>query len=229
MKLLFLVGLALQAAPDSQCSVDAGFLGPAADESIAIATATGRTEWVAPAILLGSAPLDDPYVPVLGYELVVTQATPSSPIRPGTWRILAPRDTVIAVPWSLNPECEVTRFSRDEWVPAGGELVIRVDGVRLHERRRVVDVVGSMNGFPYSTHTPPGLRTSSDRATWLSTTDFFHLLSTAPTRDSELSPAEQLRGLENTYRGGPMYLIDRFPGPQMLEWARRWARAGNGS
>ncbi len=229
MELLVLAGLFLQSATIPQCSPGAGFHGAAPGESIAVATATGRTEWVSTssAPLLSATSLLDPNAQVLGYELVIDQATPSTPMRLGTWGILVPRDTVIAVPWTLNSNCEVTPIRSEEWVPAGHEVVIRVDAVRLDGGRRVVDIFGPMNGFPYSTHTPPELQTPIDRSTWLSASDFFRILLSAPRPGSEQGPEAQLRTLENAYRGGPMYLLDRFPGPQMLEWARTWARTGN--
>jgi hypothetical protein len=69
----------------------------------------------------------------------------------------------------------------------------------------------------------------ADVSTWISAFDYFRLIAAAPRPGSAAPRAEQLRRLEDAYRGGPTYLLERFPGPQVLEAVRRWSRGLSGN
>jgi len=234
---MFLVLAALVASPVQECSVDDAFSGPAAGESIALATATGRSLLVSasPSPLtrdlasrtFTTPPSVDLDTPVRAYELVIRIASAPEPGGMGTAGVLVPADTVLAVPWALDAECAATRFQDETWVTEGTEVVVRADYVRLHEGRRVIDVIGPLNGYPHATSLPSELGSVTSSADWLSPSDLYFLLTSAPDPTSGAPRRDQLRRFENHYRGGSPDLLRRFPGPEMLEWARRWASNGN--
>jgi len=211
------------------CSLGSSFEGPKPGESIAVAVSTGR-----------SVPLSAPAAPldmfgtvaqseVRAYELVIRFATWSDLNRPSSWGLLAPGDTVLAVPWKLDDACHAVPFDASPWVPAGAKIVVRADAARVHEGRRVLDIIQPLNGFPYLTYLPADLERpeTTDVSRWISPADYFLLISAAPRPGSSASRAEQLRRLEEAYRRGPTYLLERFPGPQILKAVREWARGGD--
>ena len=211
------------------CPPGRAFEGPEGGESVALAVSTGR-----------SVPVSVPLAPldvfggvtqrkVLAYELVVRLATWPDPNRPESWGLLAAGDTVLAVPWGVSSLCQAIPFDESSWIPAGGEVVVRANATRLVSGRRVLDIIEPLNGFPYLPYLPDDVDApkSADPATWISAFDYFRLISAAPRPGSNAPRAEQLRRLEEAYRSGPTYLLERFPGPEMLKAAREWSRGGN--
>jgi len=224
---LLALAISLTSPSAVPCSLEGAFFGPGPGESVAVATATGRTQRV----LAIPPPVAGRQAPPTGgttvaHEVVVFMATPSD-AGLGTWDLLIPGDTVLAVPWELDEACDPAAFDNDEWVPADGQLVIRAQYVRRDDGgRRIVDVFGPLNGYPYQTYDPVDVERPQDRDQWLPAFDFFRLLSAAPKLNSDQPRAAQLQSLENAYRTGPTNLLDRFPGPQMLQWVRAWAAGG---
>lgn len=212
-----------------RCSLGPSFEGPKPGESIAVAVSTGRSVLVSvpatPLDIFGT--VDQSEIPA--YELVIRFATWPDLDRPTSWGLLAPGDTVLAVPWRLDDACHAVPFDASPWVPANAEIVVRADAARVHQGRRVIDIIQPLNGFPYLTYLPADLERpeTTDVSRWIAPADFFMLIAAAPRPGSSASRAEQLRRLEEAYRSGSTYLLQRFPGPQILKAVREWARGSD--
>ena len=223
--MLLQLAVVMSAMIQAECSFGISFKGPAAGESIVVARATGKGVSLQP-------PTDLLYRRVAGseapaYEFVVLEATRPDPMLEA-WGLLAPRDTILAVPWAYDAACDPLVWTESEWVPPDSFVVFRADKARVHEGRRVIDVAGWHAPYPYgrllrneATPSPRG-----DVGEWLDPWEFWGILFHAPRPDSPLPRHEQLMRLENHYKGGPTYLLWKFPGPEILRRAREWANSG---
>ncbi len=247
--MLLQVAVVLSSVLPAQCSSEAGSLGPAAGESIVLAVATGRVESVPVPVdqllmdalsearrsaRLGSgADLRRPVsiatdVRVVAHEFVVRRASSPNPMRQA-WGTLAPADTFLAVPWAYDTTCNRHAWEESRWVPSGAAVVFRVDLARKYERRRVIDVLGWHDPYPFGRLLGRGdaLNTPADIDEWLPASQVFRILSEAPRPDSPDTRGEQLQRLESVYRSGPMAMLERFPGPEILRLVRVWAASGS--
>jgi hypothetical protein len=62
---------------------------------------------------------------------------------------------------------------------------------------------------------------------WLGAEEFMRMSMALPVVDSTGARSDQLRDIENTFRGGPTIWFDRFPGPEIVRRAREWAAVGS--
>ena len=224
--MLLQVAVVLSSVLPSQCSSESGSLGPAAGESIVLAVATGRVESVPvpwDQLLIGAADSS-----VVAHEFVVRMASRPDPMR-DAWGTLAPADTFLAVPWAYDTTCNRDVWEESGWVPSGAAVVFRVDVARKHERRRVIDVLGWHDPYPFGRLLGRGdsLNAPTHIDEWLPASVVFQILSNAPRPDSSDTRAEQLKRLEDVYRSGPMAMLERFPGPEILRIVRKWAASGS--
>ena len=224
--MLLQVAVVLSSVLPAQCSAEASSLGPSAGESIVFAVATGRVESVPvprDQLSIGTAELR-----VVAHEFVVRMASRPDPTR-DAWGALAPADTFLAVPWAYDTTCSRDVWEESGWVPSGAAVVFRVDVARKHETRRVIDVLGWHDPYPFGKLLGAGdsLSAPGDIDDWLPAFEVFQILSNAPRPDSPDTRAQQLKRLEDVYRSGPAALLERFPGPQILGIVRAWAASGS--
>ena len=215
------IAVVLSTLAPTECSLVGGALSaPAPGVALVLATSTGRE-------LSVPVPLDVrhqriPVDSVLAPEFVVRDVTRPDPMR-DAWGILMPSDTFAAVPWDYDTDCGPMLWSRDEWVPPGANVIFRVRGARRFAGRRVLDVLGVLEPYPYGRHgTPP--EAPEDPDDWLPAHDVFRLLTQMPTPFGRGTPLEQLKRFEDAYRSGPTTLLEKYPGPGLLERAREWVR-----
>jgi hypothetical protein len=215
---LLLLGIAV----NSPCEPYA-FTGPEPGEIVVLASATGRSVPVQHPV--GAEYHQFANVDVVAHEFVVNRATPPNLREMGRWGMLAPADTFLVVPWRYDSACKRLPWGESTWVPAGQQVVFRVLSARRHEGIPVIDVSGLDWPYPYgqflSQELGPGA--PSDPAMWLPANDFFTMLWRAPRNDSPETRTKQLEIYESYYRSGPTYLMERYPGPQLLEHVRGWA------
>ena len=144
--MLLLLAAVVSAIIQAECSSGVTFEGPAKGESIVVARATGKVVKVPPPTELFYRRVAGSEAPA--YEFVVLEATRPD-LTMEAWGLLAPMDTILAVPWAYDAACDPLVWTESEWVPPDSFVVFRADKARVHEGRRVIDVAGWHAPYPY--------------------------------------------------------------------------------
>jgi hypothetical protein len=218
--------VATAVALSGSCDVMPSLFGPASGETIMLARHTGATTLVQAAM---GSPFPTGVSEVRAYEFVVATASIVEG-RFQAWGVVAPGDRVWLVPWDRDAGCRLVPHERVDWVPPDSLALFRVTAARRHLGVPVIDIATPPSGYPYVD--PESVVQGNQaprRGEWITADDLYSLLVAAPRPGDATPRAEQLRRVENAYRGGPTYLMSRFPGPQLLEQYRKWAGVGPGS
>ena len=213
------IGVVLAITFQAPCDFAVSWEGPAVGESVVLARATGGREEV-PGPFRSSS-LGVPGTIATAWEFIVERATRPDPAEEA-FGVLAPGQRFLALPWNVDASCEAMLWGSSEWVSAGSEVVFRVSSARVHEGTRVVDVRARHWPYPWAPVIPEAFQPGApdDRGKWLPARDFYEILRAAPRSRNGSPTRDEVERLEMQFRTGPTYLLERFPGPQLLERLR---------